>query len=104
MSAIGPKRMLIVRRSLGSIRAMKWVAFVAGELVLLALLSSVIFSSLLYQPTIVWIAVSLAMLAAFVAVASLAKSKPTTARLVALLAPFPPIANFPLSFDASLRS
>ena len=85
---------------------MRWVGYWLVEATTFLLLCALAFIGLLYQPTVVWIAAPLILLAAFVSVGVLAKSKPANARLVIFTAPLAlvfPIASFLLSFSTTSR-
>jgi len=66
---------------------MKGILFALGELIIAALLVGLVFMSLLYQPTWIWIAAAVVMVGAFVSIISLAKERTARAWLVVLIDP-----------------
>ena len=73
---------------------MKFTALVLGEVIVAALLIGLLFVALLFQPTWVWIAAPLVILAAFVGIAVCSKSNKRLAWWMVFLSPLSYVVSF----------
>jgi hypothetical protein len=69
------------------VTASKLALLVVADMAITGLLAGLVFLALLFQAAWVWVGAPLALLAAFAAIAWLAKRKPKAARWIVLLAP-----------------